>query len=272
MPNASSRTFATGARQFVVHEAFETMRCSGFNVSWLTPITIIASISSFAGTVSSTLRAPASMCFWQPSPVNRVVLQEVRERRRIGDVVDRHDLHVVALVDDPEHVAADAAEAVDGDAHCHEESFALVGVEPAVQRCGARSRRSFGSGLRDFEPGSPALRSRRSRRPAGTQEVGFSISAASRGCPRAAEFSGETGREITRACRWDQRAERSNREQHGERSAPRRCSVRKLARGDILSLEAGRDRRARSSQGQEEARAWGTRTDRIEVGRDRSRN
>jgi len=27
MPNRSSRIFASGARQFVVHEAFETMRC-----------------------------------------------------------------------------------------------------------------------------------------------------------------------------------------------------------------------------------------------------
>jgi hypothetical protein len=67
MPNLSSSTFASGARQFVVQEALETMRSVGFSVSSFTPITTIASIASFGGTVRTTRFAPASMCFWQSS-------------------------------------------------------------------------------------------------------------------------------------------------------------------------------------------------------------
>jgi len=37
MPIASFRTLATGARQFVVHEAFEMTRCSEVSFWWLTP-------------------------------------------------------------------------------------------------------------------------------------------------------------------------------------------------------------------------------------------
>ena len=69
MPNRSSRIFAIGARQFVVQDAFETSRCSGFSVSSLTPMTIVASISSFAGTVRITFRAPPAR--W-PSSFSRV--------------------------------------------------------------------------------------------------------------------------------------------------------------------------------------------------------
>src|SRR5258706_81579 len=67
MPKASSSTLTSGARQFVVQEALEMILSSGLSVSWLTPITIMASISSLAGTVRITLPAPASMCFWQAS-------------------------------------------------------------------------------------------------------------------------------------------------------------------------------------------------------------
>ena len=37
MPHRSFRTFATGARQLVVQEAFETTLCSAVSLSWLTP-------------------------------------------------------------------------------------------------------------------------------------------------------------------------------------------------------------------------------------------
>jgi len=37
MPTASLSTLATGARQLVVHEALETILCSGFSLSSLTP-------------------------------------------------------------------------------------------------------------------------------------------------------------------------------------------------------------------------------------------
>src|SRR5258706_3870862 len=67
MPKASSSTLTSGARQFVVQEALEMILSSGLSVSWLTPITILASISFLAGTVRIHLPAPASMCFWQAS-------------------------------------------------------------------------------------------------------------------------------------------------------------------------------------------------------------
>src|SRR5450759_2315642 len=41
MPKASSRIFARGARQFVVQEAFETIRCSLRSASSFTPTTMI---------------------------------------------------------------------------------------------------------------------------------------------------------------------------------------------------------------------------------------
>ena len=62
IPNSSLKTFANGARQFVVHDAFEMMwwlagsyRCS------FTPITKVAS-SPVAGAEIRTFLAPASMC------------------------------------------------------------------------------------------------------------------------------------------------------------------------------------------------------------------
>jgi len=62
IPNDSCRTLATGARQFVVHEALETIRASGVSTSSLTPSTTIASTSSFGGTVRITFFAPARRC------------------------------------------------------------------------------------------------------------------------------------------------------------------------------------------------------------------
>ncbi len=62
MPKLSSRILAIGARQLVVQEALETMRCWGPRMSSLTPITTMASISSFAGTVRMTFLAPAARC------------------------------------------------------------------------------------------------------------------------------------------------------------------------------------------------------------------
>ena len=62
MPNFSSITLSTGARQFVVHEARENTVMS-FETEWsLTPGTIVAS-TSFPGAEMSTILAPAFMCF-----------------------------------------------------------------------------------------------------------------------------------------------------------------------------------------------------------------
>ena len=65
--NASWRTLAIGAMQFVVQEAFETMWwVSGSYWSSLTPSTTVRS-GSVAGAEMTTLRAPASRCFCAPS-------------------------------------------------------------------------------------------------------------------------------------------------------------------------------------------------------------
>src|SRR5688572_33320717 len=62
MPNLSSRTLAVVARQFVVHEAFEMMRClAGSYAFSLTPSTTVTS-GSFAGAVMMTFLAQAAMC------------------------------------------------------------------------------------------------------------------------------------------------------------------------------------------------------------------
>ncbi len=61
MPKASSRTFASGARQFVVHEAFEMMFwVAGSYSESLTPMTKVPS-TFFAGAEMTTFFAPPSM-------------------------------------------------------------------------------------------------------------------------------------------------------------------------------------------------------------------
>src|SRR3954447_10528214 len=63
MPIASLATFATGARQLVVHDALEMTWCASLSYfSKLTPRTTVMS-SSDAGAEMMTLVAPASMCF-----------------------------------------------------------------------------------------------------------------------------------------------------------------------------------------------------------------
>src|SRR5207245_1191602 len=53
--------------------------------------------------------------------VDGIVLQEMRERLGVGDVVHRHELERLLLHEHrgPEHVAPDATEPVDPDTHCH---------------------------------------------------------------------------------------------------------------------------------------------------------
>ena len=63
MPNVSMSTFATGARQFVVQDALETMLCfAGSYFSWLIPYASVRSCP-FAGAEMITFFAPAPMCF-----------------------------------------------------------------------------------------------------------------------------------------------------------------------------------------------------------------
>ena len=67
IPPRSCSTFASGATQFVVHDAFETMWCdSGSYSSSLTPSTTVKS-GSVAGAEMTTFFAPASRCFCAPA-------------------------------------------------------------------------------------------------------------------------------------------------------------------------------------------------------------
>ena len=62
MPNVSLSTFAIGARQFVVQDAFEMIVClAGSYLSSLTPMTIVMS-SFLAGAEMMTFLAPSSTC------------------------------------------------------------------------------------------------------------------------------------------------------------------------------------------------------------------
>src|SRR6478736_3984888 len=62
IPNDSCSTLATGARQFVVHEAFEMIWCLAASyLSLLTPSTTVMS-GFFVGAVITTFFAPAVMC------------------------------------------------------------------------------------------------------------------------------------------------------------------------------------------------------------------
>ena len=61
MPKVSSKTLAIGAKQLVVHEAFEIIVISSVKVSSFTPKTTVG-ISPLAGAEIITLRAPAVKC------------------------------------------------------------------------------------------------------------------------------------------------------------------------------------------------------------------
>ena len=55
------------------------------------------------------------------APVHRVVFQEVRQRLRVGDVVDadEFDVGLLGRGGRAHHVAADASEPIDPYPHCH---------------------------------------------------------------------------------------------------------------------------------------------------------
>ena len=63
------------------------------------------------------------------APMHRVVLQEVRQRRGVGQVVDGDDLDALALriaLPGSNHAATDATKAIDANANCHGDSSASV--------------------------------------------------------------------------------------------------------------------------------------------------
>lgn len=69
IPNSSWRTLASGARQFVVHDAFEMTFMSGLYSFRLTPTTIVLVSASLAGADMTTFLAPAWMCWLADSVV-----------------------------------------------------------------------------------------------------------------------------------------------------------------------------------------------------------
>ena len=105
----------------------------------------------FAVDVERALAAGADRARIRPE--DRVVLEQVRERARVGQVVDRHPLDLLCQLLAPglrgaEHVSADAAESVDPDAYWHalppeaEMNDAGLGSPVADRRCrGHRSLR-----------------------------------------------------------------------------------------------------------------------------------
>mmetsp|Transcript_5799 Transcript_5799/g.19535 ORF Transcript_5799/g.19535 Transcript_5799/m.19535 type:complete len:370 (+) Transcript_5799:322-1431(+) len=68
MPNLSSRTLANGAKQFVVHDALDTIVADGSYWSALTPTTYVGMSDPLAGAVMTTFLAPAWMCLPAPGP------------------------------------------------------------------------------------------------------------------------------------------------------------------------------------------------------------
>ena len=61
-PMRSSIALTSGARQFVVHDAFEMTVSPSFKEGWLTPKTTVRSTSFSPGAEMITFRAPAWMC------------------------------------------------------------------------------------------------------------------------------------------------------------------------------------------------------------------
>ena len=74
MPKRSFKTFASGARQLVVHDAFEiTVCCAGSNTESLTPMQMVASASPLGAEITTRPTLPPR-CFAAFSrPVNRPV-------------------------------------------------------------------------------------------------------------------------------------------------------------------------------------------------------
>ena len=74
MPNASLSTFAIGARQLVVHDAFEITVCAvGSNTSSFTPMQIMASASPLGAEMTTRFAPPAR---W-PAAFSRAVKRPV---------------------------------------------------------------------------------------------------------------------------------------------------------------------------------------------------
>src|SRR2546427_11064755 len=84
MPKVSCETLATGARQFVVHEALETTLCfEGSYVLSFTPRTKVASGPS-AGAEIITFFTGARRCFFASSPLVKRPVDSTTMSAQIG--------------------------------------------------------------------------------------------------------------------------------------------------------------------------------------------
>src|SRR3989304_546511 len=90
-PNASRSTLATGARQFVVHDPLEIIRCSAGSY-WpsFTPRTMVRS-SSFAGAEIRTRFAPAARGF--SASARLVPRGRLPSPPRLQKIIDEDHLH-----------------------------------------------------------------------------------------------------------------------------------------------------------------------------------
>ena len=70
------------------------------------------------------LSVPARDFMWQVAE-NGVVLQQVCQRFRISQIVDRHEFQIRIIERGAQHVAADASEAVNANFDCHNVSVLM---------------------------------------------------------------------------------------------------------------------------------------------------
>ena len=73
-------------------------------------------LMTFPSTVM--LSAPALILFGRLPRIG-IVLQQMRQRLRIGKIVDRHEFQIRVIERGAQNVAADASEAVDANFDCH---------------------------------------------------------------------------------------------------------------------------------------------------------
>ena len=87
--------------------------------------------STLNASPSTVMRAVAGRDVGLEVAEHRVVLQQVRERVGVGEIVDRDEVDVVVAERGPHDVASDSPETVDADLDGHRRSFCACGAMPA---------------------------------------------------------------------------------------------------------------------------------------------
>src|SRR5262249_42108464 len=130
---------------------------------------------------------------------DRVVLQEVGQGPRVGDVVDRHEVEVLVVERGAQDVASDAPETIDADTDCHE--------KPPIARRGVGGGAFFGLLGRSLpsankavnEPHAPLTLYSRVLGTSGSERCSTSSTASSWPWPSCSPFPGSCGRGGARA-------------------------------------------------------------------------